>query len=471
MATRCVVAQGVVAGGKAANRLRTGATLKDSDCKVILDSIADGVFTVDRDWRISSWNQAAEVITGFSAGQALGRRCIEVFRTDRCHDACVLRRSIDTGDPQINVHVNICTHWGEQKPISVSTAVLRDAAGTVVGGVETFRDLSVIETLRKQLRKDYSFQDIISKNYRMQDLFNILPDVAQSDSTVLIQGPSGSGKELFASALHSLSPRSEKPLVVVNCAALPDTLLESELFGYKKGAFTDARHDKPGRFALANHGTLFLDEVGEIPMPVQVKLLRVLQDKIYEPLGATASVVADVRIIAATNRDLRQLTATGRFRDDLFFRLNVITLQIPPLHERKEDISLLVEHFIRRLNAQKGRAIEGITRDALACLMEHDFPGNVRELENIVEHAFVLCKSPFIAPRDLPKEILPPGLAPASSPSAPLWPEKPLRLAEGEAIRQALAVYGGHREKTARALSIHKTTLIRKMKKLKISYP
>ena len=441
--------------------------LKGDEYKTILDSIADGVFTVDDEWRIITWNRAAEQITGFSAALAIGQYCYNVFRTNVCQSDCVLRRTLQTGKDLINIPINILSHDGEEKPISISTAVLRDAKGEVVGGVETFRDLAAIESLRKALTKQYSFQDIISKNHRMTELFRILPDISESDSTVLIEGPSGSGKELFARAIHTLSLRRDRPFITVNCAALPDTLLESELFGYKKGAFTDARRDKPGRFDAAQGGTLFLDEIGEISLSLQVKLLRVLQEKVFEPLGCTSSVKADVRIIAASNRNLRDQMAKGRFRDDLYYRLNVINLHIPPLVERKEDIPLLVNHLIARLNAEKGRNVSGVTPDTLSILMEYGYPGNVRELENIIERAFILCKGAVIDLAVLPREILPPEM---EAPEESTGNSDPLKAAEAKVIQLALARHQGHRERTARMLGIHRTTLIRKMKKLGVTY-
>jgi PAS domain S-box-containing protein len=436
--------------------------------ETILNSVADGVFTVDGSWRITSFNKAAEHITGFSREEAIGQNCYDIFRASVCQANCCLRQTMETGSELINVPVNIVTKDGREKPISISTAVLRDGEGKIRGGVETFRDLSAIESLRRALTKEYSFQDIISKNHGMQELFRIMPDVAESDSTVLIQGPSGSGKELFARAMHNLSRRRESPFVAVNCAALPDTLLESELFGYKKGAFTDAARDKPGRFDRAAGGTIFLDEIGDISLSLQVKLLRVLQEKSYEPLGSTNTVSVDVRIITATNKDLREQMGLGRFRDDLYYRLNVIRLDIPALADRTEDIPLLVDHILGRLNAEKGRNILGVSPNALSALMKYDYPGNVRELENILERAIILCRGDMIGLSCLPSEIVPEGASEAAELHSI---RNPLKAAEANAILQALAQNDGHRERTAKALGIHKTTLLRKMKSLKITYP
>lgn len=260
-----------------------------------------------------------------------------------------------------------------------------------MGGVETFRDLSAIEQLRREIDQRYTFQDIVSKNHEMRRILDILPDIAASDSTALIQGPTGTGKGVVARAIHNLSRRKRHRFIAVNCGALPDTLLESELFGYRKGAFTGADRDKPGRFALAQKGTLFLDEIAGISTALQVKLLRVLQEREYEPLGATQTVQANVRVIAATNQPLGQQVARGVFREDLFYRLNVVKIDLPPLARRREDIPLLVQHSLQKFNAEQGKQVRRFSQDAMRRLMQHAFPGNVRELQNIVEYALVLC--------------------------------------------------------------------------------
>jgi PAS domain S-box-containing protein len=433
--------------------------------EVILDSIADGVFTVDGEWRITSFNRAAEEITGIPREEAMGRPCCEVFRASICERDCALRRTMQTGKPIVNKAIYIIDVEGERIPISISTALLRDEEGRVIGGVETFRDLSLVEELRKELEGRYSFRDILSKSPAMHRIFDILPEVAESDSTVLIVGESGTGKELIARAIHDLSPRREKRLVTVNCGALPDTLLESELFGHKAGAFTDARKDKPGRFALAEGGTIFLDEIGDIPSALQVKLLRVIQEKVYEPLGGVESLTADVRIITATNRILEERVRERRFRQDLYYRINVVKISLPPLRERKEDIPLLLDHFIARFNRLRGKNVTGVAPEVLQILMAHDFPGNVRELENAVEHAFVLCRSGLIRPEHLPEQLRPVESGPPTSAA------ETLEELEARFIYEALKRNDWNRSATARELGIHKTTLWRKIKRLGIELP
>lgn len=430
---------------------------------IIFNSVADGVFTTDSEGKITFFNKAAEEITGFVSDEAIGRYCYEIFRADICQTRCALKEVLKTEKEIINFPVTILNKDGKRIPISISAAVLRDEKGEVIGGVETFRDLSEIEELKKELSQKYTFGDIVSKNHFIHDLFNIIPNIAGSDSTVLIQGASGTGKELFAKAIHNLSLRKNKPFIKVNCGALPDTLLESELFGYEKGAFTDARKDKPGRFALANGGTIFLDEVGDMSPSLQVKLLRVLQEKEYEPLGSTSPKKTDVRIIAATNKDLSKLVNKGKFRDDLYYRLNVVKIDLPPLSQRREDIPLLIDAFIRKFNAKMGKQISGVSDKVLRFLLRYDYPGNVRELENIIEHAFVLCGGGRIDVDCLPREIVGGQMETASS--LRTEEENPFERAEAEVIEKALKKYGGDRIKTAKELKIGRTTLWRKIRK------
>jgi PAS domain S-box-containing protein len=430
----------------------------------LLDSVPDGVFTVDADWRITFFNRAAEQITGIRRQEALGRRCCDVFRASICETACALKRTLATRRPVSNKVVYIVNAQGERIPISISTAALKDARGKVIGGVESFRDLRLVNELRREAEQQDSFSDIIGRSAVMRQLFELLPLAAESDSTVLIEGASGTGKELFARALHQLSRRHARRFVAINCGALPDTLLESELFGYKAGAFTDARKDKPGRFALAEGGTLFLDEIGDISPAMQTRLLRVLQERVYEPLGGIEPVRANVRVIVATNKSLDALVKEGEFREDLYYRVHVVRMELPSLRDRREDLPLLIDHFVARLNRLKGRDIAGVSDAALARLMEYDFPGNVRELENIIEHAFVLCRSGLIELAHLPPQLRDEGASVRSGLPSGLT----LAAMEKLFIQDALHRNHGNRAAAARELGMDTSTMFRKIKALKL---
>ena len=440
--------------------------------QIVLDSIADGVFTVDSDWKITSFNKAAEKITGIEAREAINRYCWDVFKASICENRCALRQTMETGEPIVNLSIFIVNSEGDRVPISISTALLKKESGEVIGGVETFRDLSVVEELRKELEGRHSFFDIISKNDEMHRLFGILEQVAESNTTVLLVGESGTGKELFAKAIHSLSPRKDGPIITINCGALPDNLLESELFGYKAGAFTDAKKDKPGRLSVAEGGTLFLDEIGNISPALQIRLLRVLQDKAYEPLGSTESVKADVRIVAATNSDLEELVENGTFRQDLYYRINVVKLVLPPLRERKEDIPLLADHFIRKFNRLSDKEIQGLSPDVFPIIMSHDFPGNVRELENIIEYATVVCRNSLIGIEHIPDYLrhgpdsMKKRVGQESLDRDLSWDD-----IERNFIYEILRKNKWNRAATAAQMGIHATTLWRKIKRLNIEIP
>jgi len=440
--------------------------------QTILDSVTDGLFTVDDQWRVTFFNRSAERITGVPRGRALGRQCAEVFRASICESACALRQTLATGQPVVNKVIYIVTADGRRIPISVSTAVLRDADGRVVGGVETFRDLTQVEELRKALHGRYSVGDIIGRSAPMRAVLDLLPVVAGHDTTVLVEGESGTGKELVARALHELSPRRRKRFVAVNCGALPETLLESELFGYRAGAFTDARRDKPGRFALAQGGTLFLDEIGDVPLAMQAKLLRVLQQREFEPLGGVEPVKADARIIAATNRNLDALVEQGRFRRDLLYRIAVFRIPLPPLRERRDDIPALVEHLVAKIARLRNKELAGVSDEVLRILLAHDYPGNVRELENVLEHAAVLCRGALIEVRDLPAHLgADGGTAGAAAKLSATAGARGLRDLETSLIEDALRRHDGNRAAAARALGIDPSTVFRRIKAAGLDVP
>jgi PAS domain S-box-containing protein len=429
----------------------------------LLNSISEGVFTVDREWRITSFNKAAEVMTGHNRWEAIGRYCREVLNAEICGTNCPLQETLESGRSVTDVQTTITAASGRRIPVQISTSALRDAEGALVGGVETFRDMDAIERLRKELDRRYSLQDIIGKSAEMQKLFALLPRIAESSSTVVVEGETGTGKELVARAIHNLSPRRNRPFVAINCGALPDTLLESELFGHKSGAFTDAKKDKPGRFQIADGGTIFLDEIADVSPAMQVRLLRVLQEGSVEPLGSVQPVKVNVRVIAATNRPLETLVKQGRFRDDLYYRLRVIHLVLPPLRRRREDIPLLVEALVAKFNGLQGKRITGLSAEAMNRLMLYHYPGNVRELENIIEQAFVIRQEGEIAVDDLPPELQDQSGAGGVTGS--------LEALERSAIEAALRRYGGHRSRAAEELGINPSTLYRKMRRLGIRPP
>jgi PAS domain S-box-containing protein len=431
--------------------------------EAILNNISDGVISYDADFKITRFNRAAEEITGYSAAEAIGQSCRNILRCSICDPSCGMFTTIQDQAPEKDCEVRLERKTGEIRIARVSTALLREGSGRITGMVVTFRDISELMTLKKELIGRFQFHSIIGKSHKMQETFALIEDVGESDATVLVLGESGTGKELIARAIHHQSPRSQFPFVKVNCSALAETLLESELFGHVKGAFTGAYRDKIGRFELAQQGSIFLDEIGDISPNIQLKLLRVLQEREVERVGDSKVINVDVRIIAATNRNLRQLVDEMKFREDLFYRLNVIPVSIPPLRERKEDIPLLLDHFISAFNEQTEKNIAGITKEALNILMDYDWPGNIRQLENAVEHAFVKTHGRSIEPISLPVEIC-------------LGSKHFQTSLEGskddrEKLIAALQQTGWNKAKASRELGIDRVTLWRKMKKFNISAP
>jgi len=437
--------------------------------KLILDNLDIGVFTVNRGGHITSFNSMAETVTGYQREEIVGQHHAKLTQCDRPGETCSLGESITTGKTLANLHRRLFTKDGRNLPIRANFMALRNEAGETIGGLETFQDLSLIQQLNRAISNKYTFADMIGKDGVMQQIFEILPVVADSEANVLVDGPTGTGKDLVAKIIHNASRRKDKPFVKVNCAALPDNLLESEMFGYVKGAFTGADRDKPGRFQEAEGGSIFLDEIGDLPLSLQAKLLRVLEDKEFYPLGGRKLCRVDVRIIAATNQILEDLVREKRFREDLFYRLNVMRLELPPLKERRGDIPLLISNFLKQYNITKGSPVSRIAEDAMDIVLNYHYPGNVRELENILEHACVLCQGQVIERRHLPmylqissghregEIISKPDVAAARD----QW--------ERQRIVEVLKKHRWHRQKAAQALGMDRTTLWRKMKKYDVS--
>lgn len=442
---------------------RDGASISSMWRGTILDSLADGVFTVDDSWRITSFNRAAEQITGFTRQEVIGRPCYEVFRANICRSNCSLRRTLTTGTPLVNVPVEAFAKDGTRLPLTVSTALLRAPDGRRVGGVETFRDMTAIEAMQCGASGQSELANIVGRHGAIQRIVDILPDVSQSDATVLVEGPAGAGKALLAKTIHDLSNRRDRPYVRVCCSALPANLLELELFGGRD----ETGRTHPGRIRLADGGTLVLDEIGEISPALQLKLLELVQDRVFEPVGGEQKRQADVRIVACTHRDLSELVQSGAFRQDLYYRLNVVHMRMPALVDRREDIPRLVDRFIANQRLRTGKNVRGVTEEAMSMLLAYDFPGNVRELENAVEHAFVLCRDELIEPGHLPFAVTNAGARFCVSGHSGI--ANPRQAAEAEVIRQTLERHRGNRLAAARELGMHRTTLWRKLKQYGIT--
>ncbi|MFC1556472.1 sigma-54 interaction domain-containing protein [candidate division KSB1 bacterium] len=427
---------------------------------VILDSITESVFTVDDEWKITSFNRAAEIVTGYSKEEVIGKYCKEIFRSNTCMKVCPLARSLKTGKKVLDQELQIIRKDGAVLDVSVNASVLYDNQGNAIGGAETFRDISQIKVLTEELTGRYEFRNIVGKNKQIQKIYQLIEDITYSDSTVLIEGESGTGKELIANAIHYHSKRKNNPFVKISCSVFSENLFESELFGHVRGAFTGAVKDKPGRFELANKGTLFLDEIGELSQNVQVKLLRVLEERKFERVGGTKTIEIDIRVIAATNKELKKEIEKGNFREDLYYRLNTIPIKLPALRKGKEDIRLLVDHFISKYNKIMNRNIKGVSGSALDLLEMYDYPGNIRELKNAIEYAFNRCRGKIIKPDMLPVDM--------RSAIAIDQEESDIDGEKGK-ILNALDICRWNNVKAAKILKVSRTTLWRKMKKYNVS--
>jgi two-component system response regulator HydG len=441
----------------------------EDQLKLILDNLDLGVFTVNRSGHITSFNSMAETVTGYRRQEIVGQHHEKLMTCHRQGASCLLAESIKTGMTLANRTIQLVGKDGRELPIRASCMALRNESGQIIGGLATFQDLSVIQHLDRAISDKYTFADMIGKDGSMQQIFEILPVVAASDANVLIEGSTGTGKDLLAKIIHNSSPRKKRAFVKVNCAAMPDNLLESEMFGYVKGAFTGAHRDKPGRFQEADGGTIFLDEIGDLPLSLQAKLLRVLEDKEFYPLGSQKLHRVDVRIIAATNQGLKNLVQQKLFREDLYYRLNVMRLELPPLKRRRGDIPLLIRRFLKQYTAARGTGILKISQEALDVLLNYPYPGNIRELENIIEHACILCQGEAIERRHLPVYIQTKASRQDDIPSAPGTVLEGQQEWERHRLLQALEECHWNRRQAAKALGIDRTTLWRKLKKHRLT--
>jgi len=446
--------------------------LERRNFEAVLDAVTDGILAIDERLRIMQFNRAAEDITGFARGEALGMACLDIFRQILFGQECLVCKAIEKEEYVRLIEREIVRKDERRRLVLVTTTPIRDPDGRRAGVVVVFRDIQELRELTEQAKGRAAFEGFIGKNHRMRQIYRLIEQVADSTASVLIEGESGTGKELVARAIHRRGPRANRPFVAVSCAALAESLLESELFGHVKGAFTGAASAKVGRFELADGGTLFLDEIGEVSPALQVKLLRVLQEHAFERVGEARARSVDVRIVAATNRDLRQLIAGGKFREDLYYRLNVVPIFLPPLRERRDDVPLLVGHFVERFRKETGKPITSVTPDAMSALLDYAWPGNVRELENAIEHAFVRCPGTEIAPAHLPQEVRGAPRQPDAAGATRLRgaEDAPGRAAaasadrgERERIIRALNETGWNRAAAARRLGLSRVTLWRKI--------
>ncbi len=445
--------------------------------KTVVDTIHEGVVVVSPNGKIVSVNQGMERLTGYSRQELLGNSCL-IFNCDMCREVrkeekefwCSLFRTRKVRMRQCNIQHKD----GRYIPVLKNASVLTGQDGTMMGAVETLTDLSEVvekeqqlEACRQELDTTSAPFGILGHSASIQRIFDVIPNAAQSDAPVIITGESGTGKELVAQAIHSSSQRKDRPLIKVNCAALPESLLESELFGHVKGAFTGAVTNREGRFEAAQGGYIFLDEIGDIPLSTQVKLLRVLEERAIERVGDHRPIPVDVRIITATNKDLRELVQAGAFREDFYYRVNVIPIHLPALRERLDDLPLLAETFFQRLKAKTGKKIQGISHKAMNILYAHSWPGNIRELKSVFEYAFVVCDQPFIQP----VHLLPSVQQQAGHSKEPLIPLHTLTTAEKkkQELVQALKRTGGNRSEAAKLLGISRTTVWNRMRRYGVS--
>lgn len=448
-----------------------------------IDNIPVGLSVVDRHRNILLVNRSFEALTGFSKSEVSGISCGQILRSKQCIKNCPILKMDEHSEPACN-ESDIINKERQLIPVRLNVATLKNIDGQIEGYIETIEDLRAIRELDTQIRHAFTFAHLIGHSPQMERIFKILPVFAQSDSSVLITGETGTGKDMIAEAIHQASNRSKGTFVKINCGALPENLLESELFGHQKGSFTGAVENKPGRFRLAHNGTLYLTEIGDLPLNLQVKILTFLDDQVIHPIGSTKGFQANVRMIAGTHRNLEKMVKEGKFRADLLFRLNVVRIHLPPLRERENDTRLLLDHFLNNLNTKLNKTISGFSPESLKTLFNYYYPGNVRELRNIIEYAMNICQGNRIELEHLPAYIFeatpviedsllsqdpelttyqPPTQIQESANQNHTWSE-----IEKNMILEALSKARGKRKKAAEILGWGRSTLWRKIKKYKI---
>ncbi len=447
----------------------------------LINEIPLGISLINKDRQLIMINRSYEALTGFSRDEVIGFPCWQILRCNHCIKDCPALKIVEDSEP-ICLESDIINRDRQLIPIRLNVAALKNQKDELIGFVETVEDLRPIRELDNKISQAFSFSQLIGRSPKMAKIYQILPILAQSDSSVLITGETGTGKDLVAEAIHQASNRAKSPFIKVNCGALPENLLESELFGHQKGSFTGAFENKPGRFRLAHNGTIYLTEIGDLPLTLQVKLLTFLDDHVIHPVGSTKGFQADVRIICGTHRNLEKMVKEGLFREDLLFRLNVVRIHLPPLRERENDSSLLIDHFLNSLNTKLNKQIVGFSSESLKILTAYRFPGNVREMRNIIEYAVNVCQKGKIRPEHLPSYITETNPLPIvttdvaeseititkqessdNSMEAKTWPDQERKLIMG-----ALTKTGGRRSEAAEMLGFGRSTLWRKMKQYKI---
>ena len=436
---------------------------KSNLLETIFNCRQEGIFSINKNWEITSFNKKAIDLTGYALNEVIGKKCWEIFKTKNCHNGCHMVSTIKSAEANSTVELFITNKDNKKIPVRVSTSPIYDSDNVQIGAIETMQDMSELFNLTSHIEKQFKFNSLVGKSKTMKQAYNLIESVIGNDSTVLISGESGTGKDIIARSIHLNSDRKAQPFLIINCNALPDALIESELFGHEKGAFEGAYISKPGKFELAKNGTIFLDEIDELSFSLQVKLLSVLEHRAFERIGGIETLNLKARIIAATSKNLEEEVKAGRFREDFFYRISIININLPPLRNRLEDLPSFVNYFLENLSSKLKREPKNISTSVFRILRNYNWPGNIRELENVLEHAFVISNGSIIEPEHLPERLWSLLNKPASKREDD--EEYTLKSAEKLIIIKNLRKFKGHRGKTAKALGIDRTSLWRKMKK------